>query len=65
MLKIHDEIAKLPKDREMVRSAFNLSVETTERLRKFANKHKIPLQSLVELAIIQALEKYDRKKVEK
>ena len=62
MIKINEEIAKLPKDREKIRSAYNMSKETTERLKKFSHDHKIPIQSLVELAIIQGLEKYDKTK---
>ena len=61
-VKINDEIAKLPKDQEKIRSAYNMSKETTERLKKFAHECKIPIQSLVELAIIQGLEKYDKTK---
>lgn len=58
--RIYDELSKLPND-EMVRSAYNMSKQTTERLKKFASERRLPLQDLVELAIINLLEKYDRK----
>ena len=44
MSKIHDEIAKLPKDREMVRSALYFECrDNSNCLKKFANKHTNPL----------------------
>jgi transposase-like protein len=58
--RIYEELKKVPRDAEPVRSAFNMSKETTERLKKFASVRMIPLQSLVELAVINLLEKYDK-----
>jgi hypothetical protein len=58
--QIYKELEKVPVDAETVRSAFNMSKETTERLRKYASVRRIPLQDLVELAVLNLLNKYDR-----
>ena len=59
--KIYKELEKVPTDAETVRSAFNMSKETTERLKKYSQFRRIPLQDLVELAVINLLEQYDKK----
>jgi hypothetical protein len=59
--KIYKELEKVPTDAEHVRSAFNMSKKTTERLKKFSNVRRIPLQDLVELAVINLLDQYDKK----
>ena len=56
---IYKEIERVPIDVEHVRSAFNMSVGTTEQLKKFSKLRRIPLQDLVELAVMDLLEKYD------
>lgn len=61
LTQIDNEVAELPKDQEMIRSAFNMSTTTTGRLKNFATKHKIPLQSLVELAVINLLDQYSKR----
>jgi len=58
--KIYDELSKVPTNAETVRSAYNLSKETTERLKKYANERRLPLQDLVELAVINLLDKYEK-----
>jgi transposase len=59
--KIYKELEKVPTDAETVRSAFNMSKETTERLKKYSQFRRIPLQDLVELAVINLLEQYDKR----
>ena len=59
--KIYKELEKVPTDAETVRSAFNMSKETTELLKKYSQSRRIPLQDLVELAVINLLEQYDKK----
>jgi transposase-like protein len=59
--KIYDELSKVPLNAETVRSAFNMSKDTTERLKKYAGERRLPLQDLVELAVINLLEQYDKK----
>lgn len=61
-MSITSEIAKLPKDQPKVRSAYNLSKETTEQLKRYAKDHKLPIQALAELAVINLLDRYDTKK---
>jgi hypothetical protein len=56
------EIAKLPKEQPMVRSAYSMSKETTEHLRRYAKEHKLPIQALVEVSVIKLLDRYDIKK---
>ena len=56
---IYKELERVPIDVEHVRSAFNMSVGTTEQLKKFSKLRRIPLQDLVELAVMDLLEKYD------
>jgi hypothetical protein len=58
--RIYDELSKVPTDRDTVRNAYNLSTGTTERLKQYASKRRLPLQDLVELAIINLLDKYDK-----
>jgi hypothetical protein len=58
--RIYDEITKVPVGAVQVRSAFNMSKETTERLKKYASVRRIPLQDIVELAVIKLLEQYDK-----
>jgi hypothetical protein len=58
--RIYDELSKLPND-ETVRSAYNMSKQTTERLKKYANERRLPLQDLVELAVINLLDQYEKK----
>lgn len=58
--RVYEELSKVPIGVEQVRSAFNMSKDTTERLKKYANERRLPLQDLVELALINLLEKYDR-----
>ena len=41
---IYKEIERVPIDVEHVRSAFNMSVGTTEQLKKFSKLRRIPLQ---------------------
>ena len=59
--KIYDELSKVPVNAETVRSAFNMSKDTTERLKKYAGERRLPLQDIVELAVINLLEQYDKK----
>lgn len=47
-------------DVKHIRSAFNMSIETTERLKKFSQFRRIPLQDLVELAVMNLLNEYDK-----
>ena len=56
--RIYEELAIIPNEGESVRNAYNLSRKTTERLKEFANDRRLPLQDLVELAIIKLLEQY-------
>ena len=58
--KIYDDITKVSEEGEAVRSAFNMSIKTTERLKKFSQVRRIPLQDLVELAVINLLDEYDK-----
>jgi DNA-binding transcriptional regulator LsrR (DeoR family) len=59
--EIYKELEKVRTDAENhIRSAFNMSKETTERLKKFSSIRRIPLQDLVELAVINLLDKYDK-----
>jgi hypothetical protein len=58
---IYKELSKVPTDAETIRSAFNMSKETTERLKKYANERRLPLQDIVELAVINLLDKYGAK----
>ena len=58
--RIYKELSKVPTDAETVRSAFNMSKETTERLKKYANERRLPLQDLVELAVINLLDNYNK-----
>jgi transposase-like protein len=58
--QIYKELEKVPVDAETVRSAFNMSKETTERLKKYSQVRRIPLQDLVELAVLNLLNKYDK-----
>lgn len=58
--KVYDEIKKVPIGSDQVRSAFNMSKETTERLKKYASVRRLPLQDLVELAVINLLDQYDK-----
>ena len=57
--QIYEDFKKVPVDVEHVRSAFNMSKKTTKRLRAFSQEKRIPLQTLVELAVMDLLEKYD------
>lgn len=59
--RIYDELSKVPIGAEQVRSAFNISKETTERLKKYANERRLPLQDIVELAVINLLDQYEKK----
>ena len=60
-LQIYRELKKVPvDDTEKVRSAFNMSKKTTERLKKYSQIRRIPLQDLVELFVMNGLEKYDK-----
>jgi DNA-binding protein Fis len=58
--QIYKELEKVPTDAETVRSAFNMSKRTTERLKKYSQVRRIPLQDLVELAVINMLDEYDK-----
>jgi hypothetical protein len=58
--KIYGELERVPIDEETVRSAFTMSKGTTEKLKRFSQVRRIPLQDLVELAVINLLEKYDK-----
>jgi hypothetical protein len=58
--RVYEELEKVPVGAEQVRSAFNMSKETTERLKKYASVRRLPLQDLVELAVINLLERYDQ-----
>lgn len=58
--RIYKELESVPVDADTVRSAFNMSKETTERLKKFSQVRRIPLQDLVELAVINLLNEYDK-----
>lgn len=58
--RIYKELERVPVNGESVRSAFNMSKETTERLRTFASVRRIPLQDLVELSVIRLLDEYDK-----
>lgn len=57
--EIYKEIERVPVNVDHVRSAFNMSKGTTERLKKFSKVRRIPLQDLVELAVLDLLQKYD------
>ena len=57
---IYKELEKVPVDAEHVRSAFNMSKETRERLKKFSQVRRIPLQDLVELAVLNLLEQHHK-----
>ena len=56
---IYKELERVPVNVEHIRSAFNMSKDTTERLREFSKVRRIPLQDLVELAVLDLLAKYD------
>jgi myosin heavy subunit len=58
--EIYKELKKVKTDAEHIRSAFNMSKETTEQLKKFSQVRRIPLQDLVELAVLNLLEQYDK-----
>lgn len=58
--QIYDELSKVPTDVEQVRNAYNMSKQTTERLKKYASERRLPLQDLVELAVINLLDKYEK-----
>ena len=58
--QIYKDLEKVKTDADLIRSAFNLSKETTERLKKFSSVRRIPLQDLVELAVVKLLEEYDK-----
>lgn len=60
--RVYEELSKVPIGAEQVRSAFNMSKETTERLKKYANERRLPLQDLVELAVINLLDQYEGSK---
>ncbi|BCD33087.1 hypothetical protein BC30102_p123 (plasmid) [Bacillus cereus] len=60
--RVYDELSKVPTDEETERSAYTLSKTTTSRLKKYAKERRLPLQDLVELAIINLLDKYDKEK---
>ena len=51
----------MPTNTETVRSAFNMSKETTERLKKYASERRLPLQDIVELAVINLLDQFKAK----
>ena len=59
--RVYKELDKVPTNVETVRSAFNISKRTTERLKKFSSERRLPLQDLVELAVINLLDQYDKK----
>ena len=56
--RIYEEISIIPSEGESVRTAYNLSRKTTEQLKEFAHERRLPLQDIVELAIIKLLDKY-------
>jgi hypothetical protein len=58
--RIYDELSKVPTGTETIRNAYNMSKTTTERLKKYSNERRLPLQDLVELAVINLLDKYDK-----
>ncbi|OAH59271.1 hypothetical protein AWH48_16155 [Domibacillus aminovorans] len=58
--KIYDELSKVPTDEEIERCAYNLSKTTNARLKNYAKERRLPLQDLVELAIIDLLDRYDK-----
>jgi transposase len=58
--QIYKDLEKVKTDAEHIRSAFNMSKETTEKLKRFSNIRRIPLQDLVELAVINLLNEYDK-----
>jgi hypothetical protein len=60
VLKLNRELEKVRIDADKIRSAFNMSKETTEQLKKFSQVRRIPLQDLVELAVINLLSEYDK-----
>ncbi|QKE76065.1 hypothetical protein HPK19_24985 (plasmid) [Arthrobacter citreus] len=48
------------KNEETTRSSFNLTNSTIGRLNRFTKHYKLQNQDIVELAIIQILEQFDR-----
>jgi len=58
--QIYKDLEKVSVDAESIRSSFTMSVETTERLKKFSQLRRLPLQDLAELAVLNMLEKYDK-----
>lgn len=58
--EIYKDLKKVQIGADHIRSAFNMSKETTERLKKFSQVRRIPLQDLVELAVINLLNEYDK-----
>jgi len=59
--ELYDEITKVPQpseDDDKIRRSYTMSKETVGRFEKFAKERRLPFQDLVELAIIQLLEKY-------
>jgi ribosomal protein S13 len=58
--QIYNDLEKVKIGEDPIRSAFNLSKETTEKLKTFSNVRRIQLQDLVELFVINGLEKYDK-----
>lgn len=57
---IYAALEKVPVNVEQERIANNVSKETSIRLKQFAKKRRLPLQDVVELAIIEMLDKYDK-----
>lgn len=58
--EIYKDLKKVQLGANHIRSAFNMSKETTEKLKKFSNVRRIPLQDLVELFVMNGLEKYNK-----
>lgn len=56
---IYDDLSKIPEGVETERRAYTMSVVTINQLSEFAKKRRLPLQDLVELAVINLLGKYD------
>ena len=58
--QVYDALEKVPTEADQERIANNVSKEMSARLKAFAKNHRLPLQDVVELAIIERLDKYDK-----
>ena len=57
---IYEALERVPNNVDQERIANNISKETSTRLKQFAKERRLPLQDLVELAIIELLDKYNK-----